>query len=429
MILGIKFPDQWQKLGQWALDEMQLLYATITSYWDVEHDDQGRHSVIHASGEVFERGRSTALGEWLSLGYSSSLFYGSGNMNFAVSAGQFSHYRYTLIGTTMMVDVRISGGVTSGTAATQLNVALPSGFRAMAEHAGTFHYAQGAAVGGGRVAIGANDLSIALFKSDGSNWVIGTGVEIDLQFAFEIEDRRLAATGEAYAVDYLVVAGGGSGGNPPLGSGVLYGGGGGAGGQKSGTVTLTPGIGYVITIGAGGAVSAAGSSGNDGASSALDTISSCTGGGGGGNYAVNGRNGGSGGGGGAEVTIGGTGVAGQGNAGAGGAAPNVRGGGGGGSGAAGAAGEGGAGTASSISGAAVTYAVGGPNAASGTAAPATAGSGGKGGNGDGAVVATIGKDGTVIISYTGSQRGTGGTVTTSGGKTIHTFTASNVYRA
>jgi hypothetical protein len=40
-----------------------------------------------------------------------------------------------------------------------------------------------------------------------------------------------------------------------------------------------------------------------------------------------------------------------------------------------------------------------------------------------------GGSGIVIISYLGSQRGTGGTVTSSGGYTIHTFTSSSTYTA
>jgi hypothetical protein len=40
-----------------------------------------------------------------------------------------------------------------------------------------------------------------------------------------------------------------------------------------------------------------------------------------------------------------------------------------------------------------------------------------------------GGSGIVIISYAGSQRGTGGTVTSSGGYTIHTFTSSGTYTA
>jgi hypothetical protein len=35
----------------------------------------------------------------------------------------------------------------------------------------------------------------------------------------------------------------------------------------------------------------------------------------------------------------------------------------------------------------------------------------------------------VIIRYAGTQRGTGGTVTSSGGYTVHTFTSSSTYTA
>ena len=43
--------------------------------------------------------------------------------------------------------------------------------------------------------------------------------------------------------------------------------------------------------------------------------------------------------------------------------------------------------------------------------------------------AGAGGSGIVIIRYAGSQRGTGGTVTSSGGYTIHTFTSSGTYTA
>ncbi|PSA83237.1 hypothetical protein BT095_11815, partial [Corynebacterium diphtheriae] len=38
-----------------------------------------------------------------------------------------------------------------------------------------------------------------------------------------------------------------------------------------------------------------------------------------------------------------------------------------------------------------------------------------------------GQNGIVIIRYLGSQRATGGTVTTSGGYTIHTFTGNGTF--
>ena len=105
-------------------------------------------------------------------------------------------------------------------------------------------------------------------------------------------------------------------------------------------------------------------------------------------------------------------------------------------------GAGGAGVASSISGSSVTYAGGGggggvtPGAGgaggggagtkSGTAGSGTANTGGGGGGeGDNAGTSGNGGSGVVIVSYAGVQRFTGGTVTTSGGNTIHTFTSSS----
>jgi hypothetical protein len=40
-----------------------------------------------------------------------------------------------------------------------------------------------------------------------------------------------------------------------------------------------------------------------------------------------------------------------------------------------------------------------------------------------------GGSGVVIIRYPGAQRGTGGTVTSVGGNTIHTFTTSGTFTA
>jgi hypothetical protein len=40
-----------------------------------------------------------------------------------------------------------------------------------------------------------------------------------------------------------------------------------------------------------------------------------------------------------------------------------------------------------------------------------------------------GGTGIVIISYSGGQRGSGGTVTSVGGNTIHTFTTSGTFTA
>jgi hypothetical protein len=83
----------------------------------------------------------------------------------------------------------------------------------------------------------------------------------------------------------------------------------------------------------------------------------------------------------------------------------------------------------------VTYAGGGGGAGSNNGAQA-GGSGGGGGfnsagtanrGGGGGGNTQAGGSGIVIIRYAGAQRGTGGTVTSAGGYTYHTFTSSGTF--
>jgi hypothetical protein len=270
----------------------------------------------------------------------------------------------------------------------------------------------------------------------------------------------IAITSQTYSVSYLILGGGGGGGYQDIG------GGGGGGGFLSSTTTLTGGNSYTITIGAGGAGGSS-NQGTSGSNTVFSGVDTSIGGGGGGagntGSSHNGLNGGSGGGGGLSGGTGGSGTSGQGYAGgtyASGGGGATAGGGGGagavggnGNGGTGQGGAGGNGLSSSLSGAAVTYGGGGGgggDASSGTGGTGGGGTGGYrsgnptttvmaggvnlggGGGGSGGYsggVGGAGGSGLVIISYAGSQRGTGGTVSTSGGNTIHTFTSSGTYTA
>lgn len=225
-----------------------------------------------------------------------------------------------------------------------------------------------------------------------------------------------------YQVEYIVVAGGGSGGGS-------VGGGGGAGGVISGSMEVHEGSQLAVIVGAGGSAVGQQTGGNSGSNSSLSNLVAIGGGGGASSkVAANvlpAKSGGSGGGGSAYVdsggtTTGGSGTTGQGNR--GGDAPASAtitscGAGGGGAGAVGgngtnsAAGAGGIGVQSSITGTATYY----------------AGGGGGGGYNYIGGAAGAGGSGVVIIRYLGVQRAFGGTVTSSGGYTIHTFTTSGTF--
>lgn len=241
-------------------------------------------------------------------------------------------------------------------------------------------------------------------------------------------------------VNVLVVGGGGN----AYGGRDWYGGGGGGGVQTNSAYAVSNQA-YTVTVGGGDAASSFG------------TITANAGGAaGGGNHSA-GSTGASGGGGSIGVTSGG-GAGGSATQGyAGGAGSDYFGGAGGGGGGGGASqaggnassgvgGKGGDGVASSISGTSVTYGGGGGGASGSTLGAGGAGGGaaaragntpngngtdGLGGGGGGSTGATsggAGGSGVVIIAYpTGSINATGGTITTSGGNTIHTFTTSGTF--
>jgi len=270
------------------------------------------------------------------------------------------------------------------------------------------------------------------------------------------------------SANFLVVAGGaGGGGN--LGGLNGTSGGGGAGGYRTSAGTSGGGASaesaltlstlntYAVTVGAGGAgITNCNVQGAQGSNSVFSTITSTGGGGGAANAAgqENGVNGGSGGGGVFNGTKG-NGTSSQGYDGGVGNGTNGGGGGGGasavgGNGTSSVSGNGGGGVASSISGSSVTYAGGGGGGGSNSV---TRGTGGSGGGGNGGPFKTSGSSGTantggggggmgaadgttgfsngsggsgiVIISYaSATPRFVGGTLTTSGGNQIHTFTSS-----
>lgn len=283
--------------------------------------------------------------------------------------------------------------------------------------------------------------------------------ESGLVLALDAGDRYSFTLTE---VEVLVVAGGGAGGG--------YGGNDGAGGGGAGGLiynrnfAVTPGSAVTVTVGAGGAGVGGAVRGNSGGNSVFGALTAIGGGGGGSEGAAEQRPGGSGGSGGGgggygvATGAGGNGTAGQGNAGGNCTAPGDGGGGGAGSpGESGLTGKGGLGLGFDISGFFVYYAGGGGasgdkrNARGGGGAIGGIGGGGKGqdatnstppengspntGGGGGAAAGSnptygagttltsgAGGSGIVIVRYPGPQRAIGGTVTFSGGHTIHTFT-------
>ena len=348
--------------------------------------------------------------------------------------------------------VSIANGITSFTCQMCAPYAIFSGTAAITLPVGTTGQRTGPSTG----MIRFNSSCTELEYYNGNDWLFFTSTP----------------QSQGYYADVLVVAGGGGGGGAEASNGYGGGGaGGGAGGYAAGRIFINyTNCGYPISIGSGGTGGAnnpqatgSGCNGTMGtASCALGLIAIGGGFGGGDETQTGGGNGGSGGGNGGDNSgTQGCGTLGQGcaggysqsrNGGGGGGASTTgchgytgtgaggqgrawyngttyAGGGGGGNGAAnntttsGGAGGGGNGSA--------TDGTSGNQVAGGTATAGTANTGGGGGGGAAgrAQGGQNGGSGIVIVRYYGSQKGFGGTITSSGGYTYHSFTSSGTYCA
>lgn len=88
----------------------------------------GATGTISSSGGLFERSRSTAMGEWTAVTYSSGNFTASGSMTWTVDSVDQIAYRYMLIGHTMWLAFTLNSTSISGTPDQELRVKIPGGF-------------------------------------------------------------------------------------------------------------------------------------------------------------------------------------------------------------------------------------------------------------------------------------------------------------
>ncbi len=306
MKIGLAFLNQVRDgtpEGGWTAETFDAFIAQLVSSYSKEHTSDDGHSTIHATGNIYERSRTVAMGDWAAQPFLATDYVGTGAMTWTVSSTTFSHLRYMRIGSTVLIDFKVVSAVLGGTADTALRLTIPQSFKAANDGNGSFHYVNGAASGGGSVSVMAGDTYLTLTKSDASNWSTASTVSVDGQIAIEvaatISSITLASpvltwTGTTsgainllgvstlywgpgtYSVSVnrtctltcVAIAGGaGGGGSVDATNG---GGGGGSGGVTGGTtVVLTNGKVYTMVVGAAGSAGANGVDGGNGGNTTL----------------------------------------------------------------------------------------------------------------------------------------------------------------
>lgn len=143
--------------------------ANYTAYFDTG-------KVMAISGYT-ERSRSTPMGEWTAVSFSAGNFTASGSMGWTVASGDQITYRYALVGKTMTLAFWLDTTTTTGTAASELRIAIPGGFTAAADYSSTYDYLDTTAgfSGSGPARVLSGGTYVSLFRNlAGTTWAINT---------------------------------------------------------------------------------------------------------------------------------------------------------------------------------------------------------------------------------------------------------------
>jgi len=134
----------------------------------------GATGTLSLSDGIFERSRTTKLGEWTAVAYSAGNFtVTSGGGTWTVDSGDQAFYSYTVIGKTMTLDVVLNATSITGSVS-QIGVAIPGGFTCPGQAWGTsFLYDNSSSVFVPAAAFMVST-KVLIQKGDGTNFTAST---------------------------------------------------------------------------------------------------------------------------------------------------------------------------------------------------------------------------------------------------------------
>lgn len=152
-----------------ALTFTQIV-AAITAGYHREHNTDDTHSTIHATGAIYERGRTTALGTLTSLPFDASLYAGNGTMTWVPTEAN-TFIRFTRVGTLMFVTFYIANTTVGGALNTQLIMRFPTSFpKAAALVVNQVRLIDNAARVAGDVTVDQGTNALIVQRADGANF-------------------------------------------------------------------------------------------------------------------------------------------------------------------------------------------------------------------------------------------------------------------
>ena len=159
-----------KEAGGYTADALTRLDAAILTGYHTEHNPDDTHKIIHATGPVFERSRTTALGDPIAIPFVPGDFTANAAMTWTVGAGDITTWSYTLIGTRMIVDCVIQNTTVGGAVAQILQMKIPGGWYAAASAFNPIYALDNAVASSVVASVLINTNIIRLIRLDAANW-------------------------------------------------------------------------------------------------------------------------------------------------------------------------------------------------------------------------------------------------------------------
>lgn len=176
-------------ISNWQDAVRELGIATMANY-HAEHNDDDTHSIIHATGAIYERGRlaaNGAMGETITPPFRPTDFTGFGTMTWTVTAAMVTTYVYYRIGDRMIVsfDLRNTTVVAVTTAA--LQILIPLGLYAKLAEANSCRLLDNGVVGAAFASTAMDSTLITIQREDGAAFTAAaTNTSVKGQIDFKV---------------------------------------------------------------------------------------------------------------------------------------------------------------------------------------------------------------------------------------------------
>lgn len=160
----------------------------IADAYHREHTVNDQHGDIHCT-TISERSRTTPMGAWITVPpQPTASFTASGTMTWSVPVASQT-VTYTLVGTTMYLNIALTGITVGGAASTTLRMKIPNGFTAVTfkATAGLVFDNSGAAATLAIVRALANTTDVEFLRFDTANFALSAANTIIFaQIALEV---------------------------------------------------------------------------------------------------------------------------------------------------------------------------------------------------------------------------------------------------